>query len=176
MKYPKNDLIFLGAVDTTYGNDVSYTLPMNTPKTFSFASLTEAVEQAKNLVNEEGYVLRFENGFRCKVKGNWYCDIHRIVTQLSRKNIIKALQTGSIHEWLEKVPDEFYPEIRELMTNLQTKYKEIENQAYVAFKQCEHPNRKKFAAAAKLTKYPHLLFKMYDRQYAQLQEQIWKLL
>lgn len=65
--------------------------------------------RALNLDNKEGFVIRFENGFRMKLKFADYCRLHRIVTGVSSRTIWEYLKEGkSLDELIEKVPDEFY--------------------------------------------------------------------
>lgn len=57
---------------------------------------------------EEGYVVRFENGFRVKVKGQRYMELHRLITGCSSRTIWECLSQGkSFDEMLAIVPDEF---------------------------------------------------------------------
>lgn len=69
--------------------------------------------------NEEGYVVRFANGVRIKVKGERYCELHRIITGCSSRTIWEYLKDGKdIEELLERTPDEFNKFVREERTRL----------------------------------------------------------
>lgn len=63
--------------------------------------------------NEEGYVVRFADGTRIKVKGERYCELHRIITGCSSRTIWEYLKDGKdIEELLERTPDEFNKFVR----------------------------------------------------------------
>ncbi len=58
--------------------------------------------------DREGYVIRFRNGFRMKIKGEEYVRLHRILTGFSNVDIWEYLKDGKdINELLDRVPDEF---------------------------------------------------------------------
>ena len=64
----------------------------------------------KSLISNdrEGYVIRFQNGFRMKVKGEEYVRLHRILTGFSNVDIWEYLKDGKdLNELLDRVPDEF---------------------------------------------------------------------
>ena len=64
----------------------------------------------KSLISKdrEGYVIRFKNGFRMKIKGEEYVRLHRILTGFSNVDIWEYLKDGkNIDELLDRVPDEF---------------------------------------------------------------------
>ena len=79
-----------------------------------------------NLENKEGFVLKFENSFRVKVKFDEYVKLHRIVTGTSNIAIWEYMQEGkSIADLLEKVPDEFYEWVKNTQAEIQSKFDEI---------------------------------------------------
>ena len=45
-------------------------------------------------VGEEGFVVRFEDGFRIKIKSRWYMHWHRLLSQVSYKHLIELLEGG----------------------------------------------------------------------------------
>lgn len=56
--------------------------------------------------NKEGFVVRFSNGFRVKVKFSEYIKLHRIISGVSNIAIWEYLsENKSLDEILEKVPD-----------------------------------------------------------------------
>ena len=64
--------------------------------------------------NHEGFVVRFSNGDRMKVKGEEYVRLHKIMTNLSTTAVWEVLSNGgSMDELLKDVPDEFYEKIKE---------------------------------------------------------------
>ena len=62
-------------------------------------------EEVKNLKDQEGYVIRFDNGHMLKVKGDWYIDIHHAIDNLRfEKNIIKIILTNNVDDVKSKLP------------------------------------------------------------------------
>lgn len=142
-------------------------------------NLTESWDHLKshNENNREGYVIRYANGFRMKVKFEEYVRLHRIVTQISTVDIWEMLKNNEpMDKLLEMVPDEFYDWVRKTVDDLNMSYTMLENEYKWIFKVLNRlPNdRKTFAKFALRYKYPNLLFSMLDgRDYSQA---IWKVL
>ena len=129
--------------------------------------------------NHEGFVVRFSNGQRVKIKGEEYLRLHRIMTNLSTTAIWEVLSNGGdILSTLTDVPDEFYDKIHQYSKELMDKYTKLEDEYHFIFKILGRSDdfefRAGFADRAKRYKYPAILFKMYDdKDYSGL---IWKLI
>lgn len=133
-----------------------------------------------NTPNSEGFVIRFyPSNFRMKIKFEEYVRLHRILTNISNRDIWEYLKDGKpLDEIIEKVPDEFYDWVKETKSNFLTQYQTIENEYKWIFKIINRSpnieNRAVFAEYAKRYKYPGLLFSMLDgKDYS---EQIWRLI
>jgi hypothetical protein len=64
--------------------------------------------------NQEGFVIRFSNGERMKIKGEEYLRLHKIMTEISTKSVWEVLSNGdNMEDLLKDVPDEFYTKIKE---------------------------------------------------------------
>ena len=76
-----------------------------------YNSLQELFEAQKNLTaNEEGFVITYDSGFKFKLKGEAYCKIHRMLSNLTPLAFWRALdlETGMIpSNYLEGLPEEF---------------------------------------------------------------------
>lgn len=111
--------------------------------------------------DREGYVIRFRNGFRVKVKFEEYCRLHRILTQVSNKTIWEYLSQGrDFDEILDKVPDEFYGWVKSTKENLLKDYLEIEKEAKGYYRPFE--NRKEAAEHFLKHRLSGILFSMLD--------------
>ena len=127
--------------------------------------------------NREGFVIRFINGFRVKVKFTEYIRLHGILTNVSNLTVWEHLKNNyNFDELLDRVPDEFYGWLMKTVKILQSEYNEIERQAILEFVKLYHINgitdRKDFANEAKKSNYYSILFKLYDkRSYGEI---IWK--
>lgn len=67
---------------------------------------SEFLEKARNEKDVEGYVVRFQDGQTVKIKGEWYVNLHHIVSGLnSNRNIVKLLINNEIDDILPMLPD-----------------------------------------------------------------------
>jgi RNA ligase len=121
--------------------------------------------------NAEGYVLRFQNGLRLKVKFQEYLRLHRLICGLNERHIWEALREGrSLEPWLNRVPADFAAWLTERAEFLNGMYRSIEADARAAF--LDLGDRKANAERYREFAYPHLLFAMLDgKPYADM---IWK--
>lgn len=137
-----------------------------------FTKLKEMIKE-----DQEGYVVRFKSGFRIKIKGDEYVRLHRILTNISNRDIWEYLKDEKpMDELLEKVPDEFYEWVKETAKDLQMRYDNIEKDYLTIYNDIEkkYPNRKDFAEIAKSFPKPQLLFAMLDKK--DYKPSIWKFL
>src|SRR5690606_7730598 len=88
VRYDDAGLVLLAAYDEG-GEELSYSelvvvadgLGWRTAKRHAFASVADLVAHTRGLLkDEEGFVLRFENGQRLKVKGDEYRRIHALIS------------------------------------------------------------------------------------------------
>ena len=127
--------------------------------------------------NFEGFVIRFANGFRVKVKFSEYVRLHGILTNVSNLTVWEHMRDNyEFDELLDRVPDEFYDWLKRTAGKLQTEFNEIERESLLEFVRIYHVNeiteRGLFAEMAKLSPLRAILFKLYDkRPYAEI---IWK--
>lgn len=113
--------------------------------------------------NKEGFVIRFSNGFRLKVKFSEYVRLHRIITGVSNVTVWEYLSQGkSFEELLDKVPDEFYDWLEHIKNDLVTKFNKILIDSNESFKVFD--TRKETALYIKTQKYPSVLFAMLDKK------------
>lgn len=69
-----------------------------------------SVRELRSIIrdDEEGYVIRFSNGFRVKVKGQRYMELHRLLSGLSSRTIWENLSAGrTLDDILAVIPDEY---------------------------------------------------------------------
>ncbi len=134
----------------------------------------------------EGYVIRFSNGDRMKIKGEEYLRLHKIMTNVSTTAVWEILSSGGdIDAILKDVPDEFYKKIKSYVSTLNYGYYQYWNQLgktydYFRFgkygdKEVE-PTKKEFAEYIK-NHHPiakSIMFAMWDgKDYDKI---IWKAL
>ncbi len=134
-KYDYEDLIMLAAINRNTGKEENiyevgydhsgFKLVKHYDGVTDFNYLKESISE-----NREGYVIRFHNGFRLKIKGTEYVRLHRLIGNITSKSIWAALQNNiSIESILESIPDEYDSWIKEVIHTLNQQYLEIENKA-----------------------------------------------
>jgi T4 RnlA family RNA ligase len=172
-------LVLLAAVHTETGAELDHT-EVDWPdraKTYPATTLPDwiaSIEASQaELDNQEGFILKWPNGFRLKYKLADYVRLHRIITRVQAKDIWECLsQNQDLDQFLDSVPDEFYNWVKDTKLELETKYRAIETECLDAFK--ELGDRKETALYFQTQAYPGVLFLMLDkRDYSQT---IWRLI
>lgn len=172
-------LVVLGAIHTETGDEISdmglsYMGESGFEIVTTYKTWGEGYEILKEEISKdrEGYVIRFKNGFRMKIKGDEYVRLHRILTNVSNRDIWEYLKDNKpFDELLEKVPDEFNNWVRETVKDLQNKFDTIKIDVENEFK--ELINKKEFAEKIKDNPNRSFLFKRLDSYSNQLNEMIW---
>jgi RNA ligase len=132
-QYDYEDLVLLGMIHTETGYEVS--IHSGDDKDIRFKNMLNNIGLnivkkydglrdytfLKRMVgdNKEGFVVRFSNGSRMKIKGEEYLRLHKIMTNISTTSVWEILSTdGDLSVLLDNVPDEFYNKIKEYERNL----------------------------------------------------------
>lgn len=186
-------LVLLGAIEVGSGVEVSrHTLEYFASEIGSDISKSydgiKDYSVLKTMVkdNEEGFIVRFSNGDRMKVKGQEYLRLHKIMTNVSTTAVWEVLSNGGNFENLLKdVPDEFYDKIKSYEKDLRYVYfsisedvgKKFDYFMYGKYNDKEPVTNKKEYAMWVLKQPQHLqpiLFKMFDKK--EYSSYIWKLI
>ena len=198
--YPENKIVvdYKGARTLKYlGSINKYTGSFEFDNSFykdfaKYYGSDTSLDKIKNSINpeEEGYVIRFENGLVCKMKGAEYIRLHGLLTNVTEKSIWEVLSTGgSLDSFLENVPDEFYNWVKNTRDKILKEYSNIENyhiefmktfvQPYIDNNFTEKSDRKDLAKLIKQKSdndksiIPAICFAMLDnKDYTKI---IWKL-
>lgn len=173
----KRDLVLLGVIETSSGLEMlhedlvgyysKYFNIVPKLKIKTFKELNDLRELDED--NREGFVIRFESGFRIKMKLAEYCRLHAIITNVSNLTVWEHLMNGyDFDELIDRVPDEFYSWVKKTINELTYEFNEIERNSLKEFVRIVHingiTNRKEFAEEAKKSEYVSILFSMYDRK------------
>jgi len=177
--YEKDEMILLGFRETDSGRDASYAqvaaaapaLGLKAVK-FETKPISEISLQDPKVRNQEGFVARYSNGLRVKLKYQQYMILHKILTELSVKGIWETLSQNNEPSF-ENVPDEFMEWFRKQRDGLKKAFRDLEEKAKAAFAAVPpQPSRKEYAQVFRKT--PDLmpiLFLMLDKM--PYQELIW---
>lgn len=126
-----------------------------------------------NTYNKEGFVVRFSNGFRVKVKFADYVRLHKLTTNVTNVTIWEYLsEEKDFNELMEKVPDEYYDWVKKVQSGLINEFNCILIECKSVFRNFE--SRKEAAMYFKTQKYPTILFKMLDNR--RVNKEIWNLI
>jgi len=131
-------LVLLGIIRTDSGEELDYTTMCNEsdvtgiPLVMKYNTFGEGFDVLKKEISnsKEGYVIRFRNGMRMKIKGDEYVRLHRILTNFSTTDIWEVLRTnGDMNEFLERVPDEFDDWVKRVAMDLRYSFFHISERA-----------------------------------------------
>jgi RNA ligase len=187
--YPFEDLILLGMIETKTGYEIDLHGEGNDVRLknlihnleFKVVKRYDGINDysiLKGLIkdNEEGFVIRFSNGDRMKIKGEEYLRLHKIMTNVSTTGIWEMLSNGdNVNELLKDVPDEFYKKIQNYVRDLKYNYVQISEMAgklhdgfrYGKYNDVDpEPTKKEFAEFVfKQQKVLHpVMFAMWDKK------------
>src|SRR5262249_16181134 len=137
---PREDLVLLAARNRFTGEylpffpdvyELAQRYGFSLPKVYTFNDITQIIEQTGKIgPEEEGYVVEFSDGSRLKFKGDRYKEMEGLMMALTFKNTLRAMESGTIEQTLEAVPDEFLGEVRgwmeEIRATLAAKKAELE--------------------------------------------------
>jgi len=117
----KEAMVLIGVIDKETGIELDYTdmkniaciIGCDLAKIYHFEKFEDIfISREKLTVNEEGWVVTFENGYRCKLKGEEYLKVHRILSSVTPLHFWRAINLETfdmpdIEETILMLPDEF---------------------------------------------------------------------
>ena len=156
------DLVLLSAFHTESGKEVD-------PDTDSFPRAGKvdcdpcdlSALASMNVPNREGFVVRFHDGYRFKIKFEDYVRLHALIFSVSTKSIWKCLKDGGKLP-LDVFPDEVYAWVREESAKIVADYESLTREAEETFSKMRDLPRKEFAAEALKYRSRPILFSMLD--------------
>ncbi|MNY16017.1 RNA ligase [compost metagenome] len=81
------------AVASQWGLDYVRKLP------YKVTDVDKFINDVRALEGEEGYIVRFDDGSMFKIKGEWYCRIHRTFDNLRfEKDVIRLILSGDLDD------------------------------------------------------------------------------
>lgn len=191
----RKELVLLGVIHTRSGLEVSQSvlkryarrLGMRLPELYDIHDLTNPTFRE----NHEGYVVRWDNGLRVKIKSPDYVEMHRLVDEVTFKRLLGALRTRHLDEGIspagdlqtlvqelrEGLPDHRVDEFDDLIGQLNLAFWEIRELVDSLWRDLLHlkGNRKAFALAVQdraPAEVRGMLFSMFDQK--DTTEQIYK--
>lgn len=142
----------------------------------------EAALQMPHRLNSEGIVVYFEKtGQRVKIKQDDYVALHKLVSNITPKNIWLQLCAGkTIDEIAVQLPDEFYAYVTKIGTQILQQHTKIVAEIMQLFEKVleKMPHgytRRVFALAANEEIYKSQLFLLLDSRYDAMLDSVWKM-
>jgi RNA ligase len=187
-------LVVIGAFHTESGMEIPdsslfWTQDSGFEVAMTYKTWGEGYDLLKEEISKdrEGYVIKFKNGFRMKIKGEEYKRLHKILTNVSNRDIWEYLKDNkSFDELLEKVPDEFNDWVKTTIRDLKYacyQLRETAGKLHDGFRYGKfgdrdpEPSKKEFAEfVMKQQKVLHpIMFSMWDGNNEKVDEIIWKI-
>lgn len=124
---------------------------------------------------EEGFVVKWANGFMAKVKADEYCRLHRLITQCSTRTIWELLRSGAgIQELVDRVPAEFKTWVENTANELKFQQSNLEDGSRALFwSRNKTWSRKEYAEWATTHTNPGILFALLDEK--PISDMCWRL-
>ena len=125
-------LVLLGMVNTT--TEVENLDVMNEANILGmpyakryYRTIEQMIELQKSLPkDEEGFVVRFSNGLRVKIKGHEYLRIHKMISTMSPLSFWESMENGTVAKhYLEQLPEEYRNDFEPIVAELERQYKRV---------------------------------------------------
>lgn len=97
-------------------------------KEYSFGGVNDAVKylEKRRGTEAEGFVCKYSNGLRVKIKSSDYFRLSKILMGISTKDIWQSLRdTGSVEQIVETVPDEFFKWVKNVEMELRVSQSKV---------------------------------------------------
>jgi len=130
--YDFEGLVLLSVYDLTNGHELPYEAVQSLARYSSlrvterheYDSIDELLTLAETLPStREGFVVRFDSGYRMKIKGDEYCRVHRLISNVKPIYIWECLMNGDdIKEIRKQLPEELRKDFDNITTILQDKF------------------------------------------------------
>ena len=135
VRYAESALILLSAFDAA-GRELHYdevlatagALGWRAARRRAFTTVSEMVSHAATLPrDDEGFVIRFENGLRLKLKGAEYRRIHALISRCTPLAICEAMSVGDDLDTIRRdLPEEFWTDFDQIVSLLQARITAVE--------------------------------------------------
>lgn len=127
------ELVLLAVRNNNNGYELDHVaeaqeLGLSYAKEYNFDGVDDIIEFLKNKkgAESEGFVCKYSNGLRIKIKSADYLRLHKILTGVSTKDIWMSLRfKGNVDDIVELVPDEFFDWVKKVETELRLSHLEV---------------------------------------------------
>jgi RNA ligase len=147
-----------------------YGLGFKHPYFYEATTIQEVLDK-KSDEGTEGWVVRFESGFRVKIKTTWYLRLFKAVTNLTPKHI-RELMLEAGEDWIDEFPDDLRPEAAAIQQELEAQYKGKLQRIYGAYSKIAGIESRKDYALKATADYPDIagwLFALRDDRFDEVE-------
>lgn len=155
VRYDNPALVMLAAYDSN-GSELSFDAVKATAEALDwpaaerhqFSSMAELIAHADLLPKSaEGFVVRFSNGLRLKVKGAAYRRIHALISGVTPLAIWELMQASQMAGVREELPEEFWSDFDAIRGNLEARLAAIKDKTREACAAVAHMSDKEIGLA-----------------------------
>ena len=145
-----------------------------------FTDILQAVSFLKEADGREieGFVAKFSNGYRIKMKAEDYVRMHRMIFHTSSKDIWLALQENRLESIYEVLPDEMFQWVRDIEEGLISQYNELmETGNYIAKTALrKYETKEEIARYIKLFPEKAIAFQIANGKVPKAETLVWKMI
>lgn len=166
----RDEIVLLTAFDKE-GREYSGAMIQGISKVATFDFMQYEDIKKLDWENSEGFVVRFSNGERVKIKFQNYLELHRVVTNINAQTVWEMFRKDpsdlNMDVLSTPIPDEFMAWVQHKWNEFRCAYDEIYASAYLAcrkYNETPDASRAEFAKQAAKHKYARIIFTMYDNK------------
>ena len=133
--------------------------------------IDQLVRERETITGSEGWVVRFESGFRVKVKTAWYLRLFRAMQAMTPRRI-REMMVDAGEDWINEFPDDLQADAIKIQEAIESQYKNELAQVYQAYTKVAHIATRKEYALTVTSEYPSMsgwLFKLRDDRFDKLE-------
>ena len=133
-----------------------------------FAGFDLLKDHTADLEGEEGYVVAFDNGYRVKMKGDWYCQLHKVKSYFDyEKDVVKLILENNVDDLIPLLDDSSKEKLHQYEATLNRYIDSLAHDIFITTDDIiiENMGKKEFALTLKDTKNPivsQIIFKIWD--------------
>lgn len=187
----RSELVLLAVLSNENKHELNHIeeaqeLNLSYAKEFQFDTVVQAEKYLSELqgMNQEGFVCRYSNGLRLKLKSEDYRRLHKILTGFSAKDVWETLRQGkTLDDLLNIVPDEFYQWVKKVESELRQSKDKVDEDAIIIYQEViKLPSRKEQAlqimksVKEKNRGLSGVIFSMLDGRNEKAEEAAWKII
>lgn len=169
--------LYLIAIRDRYsGTDYDLVEPESYPvglfyPTRTISDIDALLKRQAETEGQEGWVIRYDSGFRVKIKTAWYLRMFRAIVALTPKNI-RQLMLDAGENWIDEFPDDLRPEAAVIQHDIEQQLEAVLKDIYRAYSKVAGMEPRKEYALAVLKDYPKIagwLFALRDGKFDEVE-------